>query len=501
MERTKKARACFCIALSAIACISCEYQFPELDNTADPGNADFSVYLNLGGAGMAGFMNGALYRSGQESSVAAILHRQFQGTGQVVFQQAIINSETGYNEFIQEGPAISGRFVYRFVSSADTPEITILEGTPVEPYTADRNMVTDLAVPFLKTIDLSDPELPSRNVYFNRFSSSPGTRTLLQQATGLNPTFFTLWLGMADVFNYARTGALADPLPEPGSVGFYDMVRAEDFENSLDIALEQLLSDSNVKGVIANIPDLKDLPYFFLYHYKFMRLTNSALRTAQNTLYAEFNDAVALHNVIPDAELRPYISLDDNGLAFLSPQAIVVLDTSLTDAYYPDGRPLPKIRQLQAGEMVLMSVPVKDMPSGLGWLDPLPPQYYLSIYQVSEIQARINAFNQIILQAVNRYPGRLALADVKALYTRLAPASRSNAFNVPESDQPVLYNGVPVMFDLSLNSAISLDGLHPNPRGSALIANLFIEAMNRDFGATIPTVDINLYTGNTVLFE
>jgi lysophospholipase L1-like esterase len=42
----------------------------------------------------------------------------------------------------------------------------------------------------------------------------------------------------------------------------------------------------------------------------------------------------------------------------------------------------------------------------------------------------------------------------------------------------------------------SLDGVHPNPRGQALLANEFIRVINARFGATLPPVDIRLYRQN-----
>ena len=43
--------------------------------------------------------------------------------------------------------------------------------------------------------------------------------------------------------------------------------------------------------------------------------------------------------------------------------------------------------------------------------------------------------------------------------------------------------------------AFSLDGVHPNGRGYALIANEFIKAINAKFGSTIPYVDVTAHPG------
>jgi lysophospholipase L1-like esterase len=40
-----------------------------------------------------------------------------------------------------------------------------------------------------------------------------------------------------------------------------------------------------------------------------------------------------------------------------------------------------------------------------------------------------------------------------------------------------------------------LDGIHPNARGYALVANQFISAINSFYGATIPPADVTKYKG------
>ncbi len=51
---------------------SCTYEFPEDLNYYSPGNADFSRFISVGDNFSAGFMDGALYTSGQQNSFPAI---------------------------------------------------------------------------------------------------------------------------------------------------------------------------------------------------------------------------------------------------------------------------------------------------------------------------------------------------------------------------------------------------------------------------------------------
>ncbi|MFM7851876.1 MAG: hypothetical protein ACKO96_08155, partial [Flammeovirgaceae bacterium] len=46
--------------------------------------------------------------------------------------------------------------------------------------------------------------------------------------------------------------------------------------------------------------------------------------------------------------------------------------------------------------------------------------------------------------------------------------------------------------------AFSEDGVHPNSRGYAFMANIFIDAINAKFGATIPKAKLSDYKGTAL---
>ncbi|MGC9471645.1 MAG: hypothetical protein ACP5D1_08875 [Bacteroidales bacterium] len=480
---------------------SCAYEFPEAEGPVSGGNVSFRHYVGIGGYGMSGFMHGAFYTNGQQQSVSAILYEQFLKTGQEIsFNQADIGTENGYNEFYQSGTGICGRFVYRYTDyTQNEPVITVEEGDVLSDYGGNTGQVNDLGIPFLKSFQMNNREAAVQNPYVARLNLPYGV-TLTEHALTMDPDFFTVWLGIADIFNYARSGGEGNISSVPGEVGEFDLSSVTDFEENLTVILEQLLYHPATRGAIANIPDLKDLPFFFYYPYNFLRITTGSIQASRAEYVDAFNQAVNIHNIIPGAERRPYISWDDNG-AYLSPQRLVVEDDSLCDAFYPNGEPLPKIRQIEPEELVLLSIPVGEVKTGLGWMYPLPAEYYLNKYQVQKIQVRINEFNAVISDLVSLYPGRLALVDLRSAFALLAMSSRKDAYGNPESYEEQYFNGVPLHFDLGLYSLVSLDGIYPNQRGNAYIANRFIEAINSSFGSELPMVDINRYTGNTVELE
>ena len=56
-------------------------------------------------------------------------------------------------------------------------------------------------------------------------------------------------------------------------------------------------------------------------------------------------------------------------------------------------------------------------------------------------------------------------------------------------------DGVELSAKFVEGGVFSLDGVHPNSKGYAIIANFFIEAINDKYGSNIPTVNVNEYKG------
>jgi hypothetical protein len=110
---------------------------------------------------------------------------------------------------------------------------------------------------------------------------------------------------------------------------------------------------------------------------------------------------------------------------------------------------------------------------------PLADQYVLIPSEITEIQDRTADFNDVIAGVVAGSGGRLALADVHQKF--------SDVFNKVTTS----VDGIPVNATFAPPTGLfSEDGVHPNNRGSAYIAKIFIEAINATFGATVPLPSI-----------
>jgi hypothetical protein len=104
--------------------------------------------------------------------------------------------------------------------------------------------------------------------------------------------------------------------------------------------------------------------------------------------------------------------------------------------------------------------------------------------ELSAIAARIAAFNASIASIVEANSARLALVNINAAFQALAsvPGMEVDGIFINATFAPP-------------GGVFSEDGVHPNPRGAAYIAKLFIQAINAKFGSTVPVPNISRYYG------
>ena len=478
---------------------ACEYNFPEAGEEYDPGTLDLSSFVVVGDDYLAGFMDGALYTEGQQHSAAALFAGSLQKAGMTMFCQADILSANGRNVYTQEGPGIRGRYVLKYADGqAGGPEIITLDGEAVPPYEGERRAVRDLSIPFLKSWQVDDLSLKD-NVYYERMALPAPDDLLTARIRLLQPTTFLLWTGMSDIMGYAASGGAGDTLfAGPGHPAEEDLTPEDLFRAKVDELTDALLAVPGSKGIVLALPAFDDFPFFYYYAYDFIKLPGKELSLARS-MYRDFNEAVTANNQDPANPKRPYIDFNDNGYTPY-PQPVVVVDSTLPDATYPDGRPLEKYRQLQEGEMVLMSLPRDLLQYGLGSLIPLPPRYYLSRRQIGTIRHRVEAFNAVLREKVAAYPGRLVLVDVGPRLHAIALTGKLNGWGRPQSEDHPQVAGVPLQARLELYSIYSLDGLHLNSRGNAWLTSLIISTTEQAFGSSLPPVDVNNCKGNVPLY-
>jgi phospholipase/lecithinase/hemolysin len=115
---------------------------------------------------------------------------------------------------------------------------------------------------------------------------------------------------------------------------------------------------------------------------------------------------------------------------------------------------------------------------------PLADQFVLLPSEITACRDAVTAFNAIIKSAADNSNNRVAFADLNSAFTNLVTARAG------------VYNGVTITPSfVPPTGAFSEDGVHPNSRGYAFMANIFIQAINTKFSANVPLADISKYKG------
>lgn len=480
--------------------------------TGTSGSVNFSKYVAIGNSLTAGLMDATLYSSGQVNAFPNILANHLdavEGISIGEFNQPDINSINGFNILVNDlsdpEPPFAGRFVLDLSIPGPVPTV----GELPTPYGGDRSALNNFGVPGARLLDVLVPGYAQFNPLYGRFASAPDA-SVLGDATAAQGTFFTLWLGSNDVLGWAGSGGAApdgeeDPTAEQTNISTLTSVSS--FQQAYAAALQGMLAASpEAKGVAITIPSVTLSPLFRAVPYNPIPL-DEANANALNQGYADYNggiQAAAQFGVISEEEaaLR---SISFTGGAI---NPVVIADEDLTDIVLPNpegGDPivLPKIRQSNPSDLLIFNVApllgsnTEGGPYGLQV--PVENQFVLTLNEQVTLNTRIATFNAIIAQTVAATQGNVALMDINAIYANVAGLTpeqatllglSAEAVAAADGVQGIVVDGVNLQPDFSPNGIISTDGVHPNPKGHALVTNEIIRVINESFGAEIPPVDI-----------
>ena len=445
----------FGITASAFVILSvAEGCTPELSNPdPTPGTCDFRKVIAIGGDYMAGYQDGALFMDGQQKSLPALICRQLETFGAGTFEQNYIaaGSSLGWNSkpweswFIQQSH-MGWRTDCEGVVSLGPVKDSLSQSAAAALYANTFNNANcNFGIPFATTADLLSPSFGNAptgntNPYYHRIAVQPGVSTVLNDAVLANPSFFTAWLGMEDIYNYARNGGEGTTIASSAQFSLY-----------LDTILTALTANG-AKGVIANIPDFREFPYYTLVPWDGAKLTQSKADS--------LNDIYAL--------TLPHIHFHEGSNGFM-----------INDVNHPTG-----YRQIRRNEYITLGIPLDSLKCQfMGLLfEVLPDRYVLDSTECSFLDQMIAEYNSVIQQKAIQYD--LAFVDMRS-YFRSVTAG-------------ILWDGLAFNSTFVSGGFFSLDGYHPNQKGYAMIANEFVLAINSKYGATIPTV--NCFDCNGILF-
>jgi hypothetical protein len=509
---------------------------PACPDDATAGSADFSKFIAIGNSFVAGVQGGALFTSGQNNSLAAILNKQFECVGAPeTFNQPTIGATLGWNLFVTQPfladntKPILGRMLLQYAdnvscatgqpSPAPTPQayaagnLEALPNPAFNPgfmYTGSKTELNNFAVPAITIGQLLTPATgnwadPNPAVgfspFYGRFASAPGTSRIITDAASAGGTFFLFWVGMDDFLLHAAFGG--DPTKAP-------LTTVSDFQTRLGGALSPLSPigllglNPNIKGVIGNFPDIFKMPHFTLVAYNPIPL-DQASATALTAGFAGYNDVLDALVANKDAfgisnDLAAEITSRKVTFEAGCNNKIMLIDETLVDlgGYFDQMKalgfisdadraglaPFEQIRQTTPDDVVPLSagsVLGEDGTFGvLGVSEPVGDQYVIIPTEKAEIDATRSMYNQIISGFAATFPDRLALADVAAKVDGFTGGAIVD--NVTITPNLVPPTGI-----------YSEDGLHFNARGYAFVADAFIEAINETYDATVPSVNLGEY--------
>lgn len=495
--------------------VSCE---PEFENAVDAnytaGEADFSTYVAVGNSLTAGYMDGTVSRVGQTYSFPNLLAKQFANVGGGVFTQP------SYEEDVNNLGGISGLpgFNTRLVINASVGAPQPLAGTSTILSTPQAMAYNNMGVPGAKSFHLLAPgygnpaglALGQANPYYVRHATST-TSTVLGDAVSKNPTFFTNWIGANDVLSYATTGGIGVDRtgnPDATQYGSNDITDPTLFAGVYSTIIDQLTANG-AKGVVATIPSVTSIPFFTTVPYN--PITASAVGGASNItalnaqLYGPLKQALTVFgagsriNLLSETGANPLL-IKDETLTDLSAQLTAAFTPSLgaaTAAFY--GQVFGQARQTTENDLILLTTSsiIGTAPAGIpapldkyGVTYPLQDQHLLIPSEQTAIANATTAYN-LAIQSIAASKN-LAVADMNAILNNLVGGLRSvegsiytaNYFSGAATENKVLF---------------SLDGVHPNARGYAVIANEIIKVINSHYKSNLPFLNPSYFPGINVV--
>lgn len=463
------------------------------------GTADFSKYVAVGNSLTAGFSDGALFSEGQDKSFPNILSQQFALAGGGAFSQPLTSDDLG-GLTLQGNVIQPTRFIFDVANQAPVRK----EGTPTtEVLSVAAGPHNNMGVPGAKSFHLlangygnpAGVQPGLANPYYARMASSP-TASILEDAAGQGPTFFTLWIGSNDILSFATSGGagvdhnLTGNL-DPATYGGNDITNAGTFAQVYGGILTTLTL-GGAKGVIANLASVTDAPYFTTVPYNAVPL-DAATAGAVNLGYLAYNGGIqGALAALAGSGLFTAEEAARRTINFAEGQnAVVIVDEDLTDlgAINPAFAALPKLRQATAEDLVVLPAS-----SFIGTLaDPSNPasvngvgvaladNWVLTPEEQTAIANATTAFNATIEMMAEQFD--VGFFDANALLGIVGSGGLNIGGNAIITD------------DFVSGGAFSLDGVHPSPRGYAAIANAMLDVINAKYGSNIPKVNPVEYTG------
>jgi hypothetical protein len=427
------------------------------------GSVDFTRYVAIGNSITAGYQSSALYQDAQRYAFGNLIAQQVNTSFAIPF---ISN------------PGLGGQlYVHSFSSTGADIRQLPSTGVPLNlNYPAPYN---NLGVPGAVLWDVLNAKSsttcasyilsssPTPNPYFDLvLRPSTGRGSQFQQARLLHPTFITLWIGNNDVLGYATSGGYAPSSPT-------DIIAFQALYNQLGDSIASL----GAKVVVANIPDVTNIPFFTTVGpLMAMEIPWSTVKLlgSPGLFYQKhgvtFPDQTTFTDSLHLATLQVLITLTGQSYA-----SLIGIPTGkwYSDNHYPG---------LPAGIDT-------TKPFGLHPQNPWPDALILDPSEIQIAETATNAFNQTI-SSVASAKG-FGLVDINNVFKSIFLASITSGGG--------MYYGAELSTMFISGGLFSLDGVHPTSRGQGLLANEFLKVINTKFGSNFPLLNLGNMPGSITL--
>jgi lysophospholipase L1-like esterase len=453
---TKAARPALALLGLGVGLAGCQPDIDANGPAPSAGSLDFTSYVAVGNSLTAGYSDGGLYNEVQAVSYPALLAQQFAKTGKgpANFVQPLFSTArkdgSGYIKLqVVNGalapvvPSAANNFLGEQVAYTGT---NVAFPSELEPYSG--NQPDNLGVPGVSVLSGSAKASTSPlvagaaraygslNNFYQRLlpAADRGTKDYATYIGQKNPTFFTCWLGNNDVLTYATAGAVASTTNP-----FSGLTDTASFRRGYRDLLGAISKSGTVKGAVANIPNVTGIPYF--------TTVTPALVLASYQVAG-----VPITNI--------YVTARTSATTAATAARVATSADLLT---------------LTAQAYIAANRGAGTSPSA-----PIPSDYVLDPIEQTEVITRTNQLNSIIANEAARI--KVPVADMNTFFTSIATRG-------------IYTNGVNNTATFASGNLFSLDGVHPTPRGYAVVANEWIRVINNFYGASIPNVDPNTYRG------
>ncbi len=417
------------------ACLKTEFTEQELTS----GNADFSRYVAVGNSLTQGYQNGGLHneKGEHDNSYPAILASQMKLVSPALnFVQPQVNgSGSGHLHLAWRNNEIE---VIKAYDPNLTPQENDYEAIGDDPSWvnfADKNLsYSNLGVSGIKLANLC-----------------PGGNT----SANLNYFFY-------NVNEYARFLNWGTP---SNMITYLDHIKA-----SNATFFTCWLGNNDVLGWST---EGGDDGYEAQFNQSFYKLTDvTEFHDKYDSVLTAFTrmGAKGVCATIPDVTSIPYfntVTLEE-----------VDRDVWIVEGPYSNN---PGNVRLATNEDLILLTAVDSLDAGEGDSpsNPLSHTLVLDKDEKTMSQNASNAYNTQIKQLAAQYG--FPVADMHQFMGELKSG--------------LVFDGVEFDARFVEGGAFSLDGVHPNNRGYAIIANKFIETINQYYGSNLPTVEVSNYQG------